>query len=189
MDIHIHVEKKHVFMVLAGIVLAVSLVFVNAQNPAVFGHTPDQIDWTQPITELTVSGPVTLQNTVSSGPLTVLGPLDVNGNFDANSIDVSFVTTGGLDATGLIYTTNQVSAPQFDLTGTGDYRIRGETNEWYAIRTVRSSGAQCSSVCSNAFPGYAGGNCIGSSRVDGADSSTCSTTLVAQDCLCYGRVG
>lgn len=58
MKIEVNIEKKYVFLILGVILLIGGAIFVYAYkanptatsgNPAVFGHSVDEIDWLQPI--------------------------------------------------------------------------------------------------------------------------------------------
>ena len=52
MQISINIEKRHLFLILAVIVLMAGVVVIaggNYNNPAVLGHSPSEIDWSQPI--------------------------------------------------------------------------------------------------------------------------------------------
>jgi len=140
MKIEVNIEKKHFFMILSGILVLIAVFAVqaftdgNGGNPAVMGHSVDEIDWNNIIpTNIAVNGTVS-SNSMVTGGISAAGQVSVSSLcFNGANCQSGWPASGGVHV-GSSYTIG----PYSDITGglicnAGSY----VTALWYSSRTAR----------------------------------------------------
>ncbi len=181
---NLEVTKFRAIVIVLAVVLVGAGLVVQAQSalpPSAFGHTTDQIDWTQPIPELTVAGASDLQG-VSATTVAVSGTASANNLNVANTINAQTVNAN---------LNGQVVGNGVSILNGGVLQLQSSAAGYHRIGITKTDETEtCANQCNQA---YTNAVCIAAFYEWNSAPVSCTQTLtpVASSiatCVCVDKI-